>query len=215
MIITPKIQGTGVQVSIARRSAPWAFALVAGSIFLACSGTIETPSEEFPRRSNRSANANDDDDGASANPPARQTADTPQRTPAGNDDDEQEQNDPPPTASAGDDDEPAASPEPPEEPEDEPPATTTLAFEDDIWPIFNSACGPCHVSSGLGGNNIGNTDVDASFEDASRVGERVMVRIDAGEMPPGCAGGAPGDLGCVTEADYADLEEWYAAGAPE
>jgi uncharacterized protein YceK len=188
-----------------------ALALLCGSVISACSGTIDTPSQEYPARQ-----ADDDSaaGGTSSSPPRASnstasagTASTPPRAASNAADDD---------APAADDETPAAADEDPPAADDEPAAATTdLAFETDIWPIFQTDCGPCHVSANLGGQNIGNADVDAAFADATRTGDRVVIRIEAGGMPPACSGGAPGDSGCVSEDDLQKIKDWYAAGAPE
>ena len=206
MIITTKILGTEVQLSLGHRCAHWALALAAGSIFLACSGTIETPTDEYPARSSSAEAANDDDDGAAPAAPR------PPASPAN--DDEDEPADEPAAADDGDD-EPPVEEDPPaaDPPADD--AETSLAFEADIWPILNGTCGPCHAGLGSGGNNIGDMDVENAFAEVTRVGERVLARIDAGTMPPQCNGGAPGDTGCIAPEDLEILEAWFDAGLPE
>jgi hypothetical protein len=213
MIITSKIQGTGVLLSLGRRSAPWIVALAAGSIFLACSGTIETPTDEYPTRSNANAAANDDDDDTAAADDDSEAPAAPRprpAAPAADDDDDTE------TPAASDDDEaPVTDEDEPPAEDEEPAGGASLAFETDVWPIFNTTCGPCHAGGGLGGNNIGDPDVDTAFEDATRVADRVVARITAGGMPPSCSGGAPGDPGCITAADFEIVEAWIEAGTPE
>src|SRR5262245_47357042 len=152
MIITPKIQGTGVLLSLGRRSAPWIVAFAAGSIFLACSGTIDTPTDEYPSRSNATAADDDDDDRPAAND---EDDDTPAaRPPAAPADDEDDR---PAQPAANEDDDPPVDEEPPveEEPAEEPAGGGGVAFEADVFPILSVACAPCHAGSGFGGNNIG------------------------------------------------------------
>lgn len=218
MIITPKIQGTGVLLSLGRRSAPWIVALAAGALFSACSGSIETPTDEYPSRGSnaaatedededddQTAATNDDDDDAPAPPRPR--------PPAANDDDDE----PPAQPAANDDDDPPVDDEDPPA-EDEPPAAPGgggVTFANDVFPILNTACAPCHAGSGFGGNNIGGPDVDDAFEEASALADNVVNRISNGGMPPACAGGDPGDNGCVSEEDLATIEAWVEAGTPE
>jgi len=206
MIITSKILGTEVQLSLGRRCAHWAMVLAAGSIFLACSGTIETPTDEYPARSGSAAAADDDDDTAAPAAPRAPAA-------AANDDDDEPADEP--AAAADDDDEPPVGDDPPagDAPADD--AETTLSFETDVWPILNTTCGPCHAGSTYGGNDIGDPDVATAFDEITRVGDRVLARIDAGTMPPQCNGGAPGDTGCIAAGDLETLEAWFDAGSPE
>jgi len=212
MIITPKIQGTGVLFSLGRRSAPWIVALAAGSLFLACSGTIDTPTDEYPSRGNNTAANDDDDDTAAADDDDDAPAPRPQ--PPANDDD-----DPPAQPAANDDEDPPVDDEEPpaEEPpaEDEPPPAGGVTFATDVFPILNTACAPCHAGDGFGGNNIGGPDPDEAFDEASALADNVINRISNGGMPPQCAGGSPGDANCVTEDEFATIQEWVEAGTPE
>jgi cytochrome c553 len=172
-------------------------AILCGSIAAACSGTIETPTEEFPpREGNRPAATNGNNTTGSTT--------TPPRTPAAT----------PPNNSAADDP-PADDPPADDPPADDPPAASALSFEDDIQPIFNQTCGPCHAETGQSGVSIGDPDIPTAYESAVNFEARVLARIDIGTMPPPCLGGAPGDPGCISEEDLADVEAWYAAGAPE
>jgi hypothetical protein len=186
----------------------WSVALLCGSIVAACSGTIETPTEEFPaREGGRSQAATDDDN------------DTPPRTPAATPSPSNNNNNPP-VASNDDDEEVPAAPadddeEPAGEPAEEPAAGGDLSFATDIQPIFNVTCGPCHAEQGLYGVSIGDPDIETAYQSAVDLEDRVLDRIGSGTMPPPCSGGAPGDSGCITEEDLADVEAWYAAGAPE
>lgn len=182
---------------------------------MACSGTIDTPTDEYPNRgSNASAN-DDDDDTAAANDdddddaPAPPTTPRPQPPAANNNDDDDED---PPAQPAGEDDE-----DPPveEEPAEEPAPSGGVTFEADVFPILSTACAPCHAGSTFGGNDVGGPDLETAFDEASRVADRVVARISAGGMPPACAGGEPGDSGCVSEEDLATIEAWVEAGLPE
>jgi cytochrome c553 len=210
MIIQSRIEGQGLKSRSLRAAGVWSVAILCGSILAACSGTIETPTEEFPpREGGRSQAATGDDDNDA--PPPRAPATTPAPSTSN-----------PPVASNNDDDELPADPaddeeEPPAEepPAEEPPAAGALSFENDIQPIFNATCGPCHAEQGLAGVSIGDPDIATAFESAVDFEDRVMARIDLGTMPPPCGGGAPGDPGCISEDDLADVEAWYAAGAPE
>ena len=112
---------------------------------------------------------------------------------------------------AADDDEPPAA-------DEDPPASTAsanLKFEADIWPIFNKSCGPCHVSVGSGGQNIGATDKTKALADAKSFKDAIIADIGSGAMPLGCAKPPGGGGNCVTAEDYADIKAWYDAGAPK
>ncbi len=204
MIMQLKFKSCGLQRAVGY----WAFAILCGSAAAACSGTIETPTQENPPRGAAAArpNANtgnnstanddgeDDDDGPAAPTP-----------PAGGDDDEAEL-----PADDGDDEVDAEDPPPPP-----PAAAGDLAFETDVWPIFQETCGPCHVSEGYGGQNVGSDDLDEAFQDSVDFEDGVLSTIESGRMPQGC-GGPPGSGGvCLTVDDYTTIADWYEAGAPE
>lgn len=188
----------------------WSVAVLCGSIIAACSGTIETPTEEFPPRatgSRTAASAADDDNDTPARPPAAANDDDEDvvAPPAAEDDEEA-----PPAAAADDDELPAAPPE-----EEEPPAASgDVSFANDIQPIFSSGCAPCHTTSGIV-HNIGSDDLEQALDDALTFEEEVIAEIETGEMPPDC-GSPPGSGGsCISEEDFQAIQDWYAAGAPE
>jgi hypothetical protein len=186
----------------------WSVALLCGSVTFACSGTIDTPTGEYPaRQADTAAGGTSSSTPSSSNSTASAgTSSTPPRTPAAADDD-------PPAAA--DDDPPAAADEDP--PADEVPAggATELAFEADIWPIFNTSCGPCHVSGGSGGQNIGSEDIPTALSDAKDFEDGVIREIESGGMPLGCGKPPGGGGNCVSEDDFQAIQDWYAAGAPE
>lgn len=202
MIIQSKIQGQGL----------WSVIVLCGSLVAACSGTIETPTEEFPPR--QGSQASDDDDNGSPRPPANQPSasanddddDAPSAPVASDDDDEplptDDEEDP-----AGDEEDPAGG--------DEPAPAGDVSFASDISPIFTTSCGGCHGPGGFGGVSIADSDVDAAFENAKEFEEEVIEKIEDGLMPPPCSGGAPGDPGCIPADDFAAVQAWYEAGAPE
>jgi hypothetical protein len=212
MIIQSKIQNRGFQIRSVGAIGVWSVALLCGSLVAACSGTIETPTEEFPPRTSggnqqaqtadsnntpprtqtQTANDDDDDDDDAA------AADDDEETPAG---DEEE-------PAAGDDEEPAAG-------DDEEPAAGALSFETDIHPIFSTTCGPCHAGGGFGGQDIGGPDLEAALQDAKDFQDRVLETIETGNMPPGCGSPPGGGGNCMSEEDFAAVEAWYEAGAPK
>jgi hypothetical protein len=93
----------------------------------------------------------------------------------------------------------------------EPPPPAAPSFEADVWPIFISGCTPCRTGLGLGGHNVGAADLATAFADAQRLGERLIVRLDGGGMPIGCAGN-PGDPGCIAVDDLATIQSWIDGG---
>lgn len=212
MLIQLKSQGRGSRSVVSSRSiGSLALVLVCGALVAACSGTIETPTEEFPSRQQRSAA--DDDDDAPEPTATRPTAQAPARpAPAAADDEDEEDE---PVAAAADDE---AEPVEADEPDEEEPAAEPagdVSFASDIQPIFNTSCGPCHVSAGLGGQNIGSDDLGEALDDSVAFEDAVLRDIGAGRMPPGCGSPPGGGGNCVTEEDFAAIEAWYAAGAPE
>jgi hypothetical protein len=200
--------------SVARRSAlatNWALAMVCGAFVTACSGTIDTPTEEFPpRQGNRNSASTNNSPAASS---AQSAAPRPAPSAPANDDDDAPAAPAPAAPDPADDATPAAA-----EPADEEPvaASGDLSFEADVWPIFNAKCGPtCHVSDGFGGQNIGSEDLEEALADAVDREDRVLSDLETGRMPLGC-GSPPGGGGtCVTEEEFDTIEAWYEAGAPE
>jgi hypothetical protein len=110
------------------------------------------------------------------------------------------------------DDEPSA-PDPGADDPEPPASAGPVGFASDVWPIFNSKCGPCHVSAGFGNQNIGSTDMDEALADAVRLEEKTLSDLNTGRMPSSCASGSPGDPGCVTVAELELIERWYEEGA--
>jgi hypothetical protein len=92
-----------------------------------------------------------------------------------------------------------------------------VSFEADLHPIFEVACNPCHVTLGTAGHNVGG-ELNAAYDDAVRLGSRLVSRINGGGMPPSDAeppyncgavgGGQPGDEGCLTVAQVALVQAW-------
>lgn len=184
--------------ALLRAAGQWAAAVLCGSIVAACSGTIDTPTDENPpRRAERTQT------------PAAAAPNNPRpQAPA---EEEEEDDDPPPVASTNTEDPPATDDE---EDDEEPAPTGDVSFASDIWPIFNSQCGPCHVSAGIV-SNFGDPDIDQAFENSEGFEAQVLGVIESGRMPQTCGGGDPGAAGCLSVADAAAIEAWYEAGAPE
>lgn len=200
MIIQSRIQRRGLQKAVGS----WSLAVLCGSIAVACSGTIETPTDEFPPRrtsSTAAANADDDDDNTPA-PPASSAG-------ANDEEDEVESQDPP----AGSDEDPPGD----DDSEADPPAGGggDLSFESDIHPIFELRCGPCHAGAGSGSQDIGGPDLEAALDDAIRIEDGVISDMETGRMPIGCGAPPGGGGNCVTEDEFQTIVDWYEAGAPE
>jgi hypothetical protein len=210
MIIQTKIRGCVSHRSVDQLLAgKWALAIICGALVTACSGTIDTPTQEFPARQSSS------NDTPAAAAPARQQAAAAPAAPAPSRSsataNPPASNAPPAAASADDVTPPAAAPA------DEPAQTASadLSFESDIWPIFQESCSPCHQSLGSGGQNIGSDDLDEALSDSKDFEDRVIAVIEDGSMPPGTCGAPPGGSGCVSEDDFAAIQAWYEAGTPE
>lgn len=204
MLIQLKYRGSKLRLAAGQLAA----AVLCGSIVAACSGTIDTPSEENPpRRAEREQTP-------AAAAPNRTGSTTTPRAPAPVDDEEEEDDDTPtaPPPGAAVDTEGPADEE--EEEEEDPAPSGDLSFASDIWPIFNGSCGPCHVTSGIV-SNFGDPDVDQAFENSEGFENQVLNVIETGRMPQTCGGGEPGDSGCLSVADADAIEAWYEAGAPE
>lgn len=203
MLIQLKYRGFGLRHTAGQLAA----AVLCGSVAVGCSGSFDTPTEENPPRSAERAQT------AAATPDRAATPTTP-RPPAPaadeEEEDEEEVDEAPPPAAAVDTDEPAAD-------EEEPPAVAAgdISFASDVWPIFNGQCAPCHTDLGLGGQNIGATNKSAAFDEAVDLEDAILSEIESGDMPTSCSQGALGDPGCMSESDFATIEAWYEAGAPE
>jgi hypothetical protein len=92
-----------------------------------------------------------------------------------------------------------------------------VSFAADIHPIFEASCGPCHVTDGSAGHNVGG-EIGQAYLDAVRLGQTLVTRIDGGGMPPSYApapndcgnggGDQPGDPGCLTVDEVALVQAW-------
>ena len=97
-------------------------------------------------------------------------------------------------------------------------------YVDDVQPLLQAKCGPCHVSGGAGGVNHASSVADAHRDSSACAGQKVfeciLVRVQDGSMPPGgaCTGDPAADAGnerCLTAAEQDLLADWIEAGAPE
>jgi hypothetical protein len=98
------------------------------------------------------------------------------------------------------------------------PPNGIVSFEQDVHPLFAEHCGPCHVSDGSGGHNIGGADLALAYDQAVTLGQDIVARVDGGGMPPdyapppndcGAEGGyQPGDPGCLSVAQVALIQTW-------
>ncbi len=99
-----------------------------------------------------------------------------------------------------------------------PPAVTTastqLTFAKDIWPIFNSKCGPCHVTQRQGGHNVGSEDLGIALEAAIDRQDDILRELRSKAMPPGCSRVGASTDSCVSNAQIDEIDSWYAEGSP-
>jgi hypothetical protein len=86
-----------------------------------------------------------------------------------------------------------------------------LTYTDDVQPILQANCTPCHSTDNRGGHNAA-----AEYADAFAERNAIIAEIEAGDMPQACMGGDPGSGGaCLSEADLATIEQWVEDGALE
>lgn len=94
-----------------------------------------------------------------------------------------------------------------------------VSFAGDVHPIFAESCGPCHVTDNSAGHNVGGPDVASAYAEAVDLGQRLVIRVDGGGMPPSYAdppndcgaegrGDQPGDPGCLTVAEVQLIQTW-------
>ena len=97
-------------------------------------------------------------------------------------------------------------------------------YTEDLQPILQAKCAPCHAGEGFGGTDFVVTYGDLFRASAQCPGRPVfrcmgeMVR--SGRMPPhaGCTGDPGQDTdrpSCLTSAELDLLTVWLAGGAPE
>jgi hypothetical protein len=91
---------------------------------------------------------------------------------------------------------------------------STLGFAKDVWPIFNSKCGPCHVTQHAGGHNVGNENVDAALADAVRREDDIIRALRSRAMPLRCTGANRGADYCVSDAELELIQAWFDEGSP-
>ena len=96
------------------------------------------------------------------------------------------------------------------------------SWETDVQPILDAYCGGCHSGNALGSGGIGWLN---SYEDATAVAGAAVcdgseradcfaVRLLDGSMPDG-APCEPGGDGCITDEQFATLQNWNTVGNPE
>jgi len=107
----------------------------------------------------------------------------------------------------------------PDDLEDE--AIEDPSWATDVQPILVAYCGRCHegdaTASGvpwLNSHDNVTADAFAGVCNGSQVADCIVVRINDGSMPDDGAC-PPGDEGCITEAQFATVENWIADGKPE
>ncbi|MEO8185262.1 MAG: hypothetical protein ABI895_41170 [Deltaproteobacteria bacterium] len=91
-------------------------------------------------------------------------------------------------------------------------AEPSVSFEQDILPVLRANCGSCHASGFL--PRFASSDVDIAFSVAEAQSQRMVALLADGDMPPACAGRAPGGRGCVSADDFSLIQDWVEAGTP-
>ena len=94
-----------------------------------------------------------------------------------------------------------------------PPAGDAVTFTADIRPILLDNCGRCHASGGL--PQFASNDAARGYDVAFAERNSIVSEISGGDMPADTCNGAPGSNGCVSAEDFALIQQWVAAGAPE
>ncbi|MFK8030667.1 MAG: thrombospondin type 3 repeat-containing protein [Gammaproteobacteria bacterium] len=103
------------------------------------------------------------------------------------------------------------------------PNATGASFAANVQPILTTKCVPCHSGLGFGGHNMATVYGDSLNAAAHptcpglTVGACALVRVRAGEMPPGagCTGNPVTDAGNVSCMNYAEqtlLSSWINGG---
>ena len=112
-------------------------------------------------------------------------------------------------------------------PEDQLPACNAPkgpTYSEDVQPILQQHCSPCHTTLKSGGVNhassYADTQVASKVCAGKLVGECVIVRIKDGSMPfgKGCTGDPAADASnpaCLTADEQATVQAWVDAGQPE
>ena len=86
-----------------------------------------------------------------------------------------------------------------------------FGFRRDVYPVFVQYCGECHDVNGPY-HDIASPDLAQAYSDAVEFAERIIARIEQGNMPPACVFEASA---CVPEPSLAIIERWIASGTPE
>jgi hypothetical protein len=95
----------------------------------------------------------------------------------------------------------------------QPESSAAVAFAADILPILSANCGTCHAAGIL--PRFAASDPDGAYAVALSLSDEIVSRLGAGTMPPTCSRQAPGADGCISVADYEEIERWVEDGAPE
>jgi hypothetical protein len=85
-----------------------------------------------------------------------------------------------------------------------------FGFRRDVYPVFVRYCGECHDVNGPY-HDIASPDLAEAYADAVEFAERIVARIEQGNMPPACVFDA---ASCVPEPALATIERWIASGTP-
>jgi len=101
-----------------------------------------------------------------------------------------------------------------------------VTWTNDVQPIFEELCAPCHTGLGIGDLDIGIEYDGATLPAFSGAcmgltkGACTIVRIQSGQMPSGrgCSGDPVADAGndaCLDQAEQDIVQAWIDAGIPE
>lgn len=94
------------------------------------------------------------------------------------------------------------------------PGLDDVTFTNDVRAILVAQCGRCHAAGNL--PNFASADPEAAYDVAAREGREILEELSEGAMPlDTCRGGAPGDAGCVSVAEFETIVAWVNADVPE
>jgi hypothetical protein len=85
-----------------------------------------------------------------------------------------------------------------------------FGFQRDIYPIFLGQCSMCHSVNGPY-HDIASPDRELAYADAVEFADRIVARIQQGNMPPSCVFD---DADCVSASDLGLIQRWVAEAFP-
>jgi len=99
-----------------------------------------------------------------------------------------------------------------------------ITYTEDIQPVLQVRCAPCHTGEGMGGTDFallyGENFLASGRCPGKRVYQCIPELAKEGAMPPnvGCTGDPTADAGnslCLTTSELNLIKVWIAGGAPE